>query len=91
MPLNKTPKLRNLTVVRSVFKEDGKYYPQVFLDECLYELQKCYNIKELMFQKELTSINQTNQNNVCFVIIGILKILVINFYHVLVIDAMIYQ
>ena len=38
LPLNKTPKLRNLTVVRSVFKEDGKYYPQVFLDECLYEL-----------------------------------------------------
>ena len=24
--------------VRSVF-EDGKYYPQVYLDECLYELQ----------------------------------------------------
>ena len=28
-----------LTVtVRSVFEEDGKYYPQVFLDECLYEV-----------------------------------------------------
>ena len=26
-------------VVRSVFQQDGKYYPQVFLDECLYELQ----------------------------------------------------
>ena len=25
-------------VVRSVYEEDGKYYPQVFLDECLYEL-----------------------------------------------------
>ena len=25
-------------IVRSVFEEDGKYYPQVFLDECLYEL-----------------------------------------------------
>ena len=23
-------------IVRSVFEEDGKYYPQVFLDECLY-------------------------------------------------------
>ena len=32
-------KLNMLTViVRSVFEEDGKYYPQVFLDECLYEL-----------------------------------------------------
>ena len=39
LPLNKTLKLHNLTViVRSVFKEDGKYYPQIFLDESLYEL-----------------------------------------------------
>ena len=39
LPLNKTQKLHMLTViVRSVFQEDKKYYPQVFLDECLYEL-----------------------------------------------------
>ena len=39
LPLNKTLKLQNITIiVRSVFKEDGKYYPQIFLDECLYEL-----------------------------------------------------
>ena len=25
-------------VAKSVFKEDNRYYPQVFLDECLYEL-----------------------------------------------------
>ena len=25
-------------IVRSVFEEDGKYYPQFFLDECLYEV-----------------------------------------------------
>ena len=25
-------------IVRSVFEEDGKYYPQLFLDECLYEV-----------------------------------------------------
>ena len=25
-------------IVRSVFKEYGKYYPQVLLDKCLYEL-----------------------------------------------------
>ena len=37
--LNKTLKLHNITVIiKSVFEEDGKYYPQVFLDECLYEL-----------------------------------------------------
>ena len=38
-PLNKIVKLHMLTIiVRSVFREDGKYYPQVFLDECLYEV-----------------------------------------------------
>ena len=38
-PLNKVLNLHYLTiVVRSVFQEDNKYYPQVFLDECLYEL-----------------------------------------------------
>ena len=37
LPLNKILKLHNLTIiVRSVF-EDCKYYPQVFLDECLYK------------------------------------------------------
>ena len=50
-------------VIRSVFQEDNKYYTQIFLDECLYELQKCYNMKELMFQKELILINQTNKKN----------------------------
>ena len=31
--------LHSLTIiVRSVFEEAGKYYPQVFLDECLYKL-----------------------------------------------------
>ena len=39
LPLNKMLKLHILTIiVRSVFKIDDKYYPQVFLDECLYEV-----------------------------------------------------
>ena len=39
LPLNKTLRLHNLTIiVRSVFEEDVKYYPQVFLDEFLYEV-----------------------------------------------------
>ena len=39
LPLNKTLKLHNMTIIiRSVFEEDDKFYPQVFLDECLYEL-----------------------------------------------------
>ena len=37
--LNKKWKLHMLTViVRPVFQEDKKYYPQAFLNECLYEL-----------------------------------------------------
>ena len=39
LPLNKPLKLHNMTItIRSVFKEDGKLYPQVFLDDTLYEL-----------------------------------------------------
>ena len=37
--LNKILKLQMLTIiVRSVFGKDSKYNPQVFLNECLYEV-----------------------------------------------------
>ena len=40
LPLNKTIEIPTMTiVVRAVFHENNKYYPQVFLDECLYKLQ----------------------------------------------------
>ena len=40
LPLNKMLEIQNATiVVRAVFHENNKYYPQFFLDECLYELQ----------------------------------------------------
>ena len=39
LPLNKPVKLRLLTtILRSAFSEDGKFYPQLFLDDVLYEL-----------------------------------------------------
>ena len=39
LSLNKALKFHNITIiVKSVFEEDGKYYPQAFLYECLYEL-----------------------------------------------------
>ena len=39
LPLNKQLKFLSVTIViRSVFKEDGKYYLQAFLDYCLHEL-----------------------------------------------------
>ena len=38
-PLNKPLKLHAMTIIiRSVFEEDGKLYPQLFLDDTLYEL-----------------------------------------------------
>ena len=41
LPLNKSLKLYNMTVtIRCVFSEDNELYPQVFLDDDLYELQK---------------------------------------------------
>ena len=39
LPLNKQLKFLSVTIlIRSVFEEDGKYYPKAFLDDCLYEL-----------------------------------------------------
>ena len=51
LPLNKQLKFHNVTItIRSVFEEDGKLYPQVFLDDTLYKLnvQKCWNTAELI-------------------------------------------
>ena len=39
IPLNKQLYFLNITVIiRNIFEKDGKYYPQCFLDECLYEV-----------------------------------------------------
>ena len=39
LPLNEPLKLHAMTIIiRSVFEEGGKLYPQVFLDDVLYEL-----------------------------------------------------
>ena len=44
LPLNKPLEFHNMTIIiRSIFEEDGKLYPQVFLDNTSYELsiEKC--------------------------------------------------
>ena len=39
LPLNKTIEIpRLIIVVRAIFLENNKYYPQVLLYECLYKL-----------------------------------------------------
>ena len=41
LPLNKMMEIRSMIIiVRAVFHENNKYYPQVFFDECLYKLEK---------------------------------------------------
>ena len=41
LPLNKPLKFHAMTIIiRSVFEEGGKLYPQVFLDDCLYQLEE---------------------------------------------------
>ena len=42
IPLNKPLKFQTLTIIiRCVFQEGEKLYPQIYLDECLYKLKKC--------------------------------------------------
>ena len=39
LPLNKILKFRILTIIiRNIFEKNGKYYPQIFLDDALYEV-----------------------------------------------------
>ena len=45
LPLNKPLAFRLMTItIRSAFEEDGKLYPQVFLDDTLYKL----NVKKML-------------------------------------------
>ena len=38
LPLNKPLKFHNMTIIITSVFEDGKLYPQLFLDDTLYEL-----------------------------------------------------
>ena len=39
IPLNKIMYLPTINItIRSVTKKDDKYYPQIFLDDCLYQV-----------------------------------------------------
>ena len=58
-------------VVRAVFHENNKCYPQVFLDECMYKILKCFIAIELTFLKELVLIRQMHQKGAMVVTIGI--------------------
>ena len=44
MPLNKPVKLHLLTIIVRCIFEDGKFYLQLYFDDCLYELRVAGNI-----------------------------------------------
>ena len=59
LPLNKPLKIHNMTItIRSVFKEDGKLYLQVFLDDTLYEL----NTKNVNCKQHIKVLEYDRQN-----------------------------
>ena len=90
LPLNKLLKFPTMTIVlRSVFEDDGKCYPQTFLDEFLHELQKIIRYEKIDVSEGI-DMNKVHQKNVCFVIIGILKMLVITLNHTFVVNVMMY-
>ena len=64
--LNKQLKFHNLTIiVRSVFEQDDRYYPQVFSDDCLYELQMIQY--ERVDISEGIDINKLNKPKECMI------------------------
>ena len=75
-------------IVRSAFEDEGKFFPQAYLDECLYELQRLeYDRIDI---SEGIDINKTNASKECvFVPIGILKILVLSMSHIFAVVVMI--
>ena len=75
LPLNKPLKFHLMTIIiRSVFEEDGKLYPQVFLDDSLYEfitqnINCKQRIKMLEYDRidisESIDVNKTNLSKEC--------------------------
>ena len=79
LPLNKPLKFDAMTIIiRSVFKEDGKLYPQVFLRWRFVWIVKMLQYRKFDVSEGIYINKQLHQNNVCFVIIGTLKMLNLN-------------
>ena len=99
LELNKPLKFHLITkIIRSVF-EDGKPYPQVFLDDALYKLRmkKMLEYDRIDFSGGIKikqgikeGIKQAHQKNFIFVTAGILKILVLSMSHIFAMVVMIW-
>ena len=65
IPLNKMIYLPTITrTIKSVTKKDDKYYPQVFLDECLYQIIKRLEYDRIDFSEGI-DINKTSASKEC--------------------------
>ena len=73
IPLNKILKFRILTIIMgNVFEKDDKYYPQIFLDDCLYEIQMLeYDRIDISEGADVNKSKMINQKNVIFATTGI--------------------
>ena len=38
LPIDNIINMHQVTIIRSIFAQNGKFYPQLFLDDALYEL-----------------------------------------------------
>ena len=56
-------KCLSITVLASVIKTDNKYYPQTFLEECIYKQQKQKQQKNYIAEKELESDSDSNNQS----------------------------
>ena len=82
LPLNKTIKIPTITiVVRAIFLENNKYYPQVFLHECLCKIY-------MKSKNELKEIDI--KNRVCYYFNDIINGTKINFSNIL-LDKKLYE
>ena len=65
LPLNKPLKFYNMTVtIRCVISEDNKLYPQVFLNEALYSLQKMLKYDKIDITEGI-DVDKTNKSREC--------------------------
>ena len=63
--LSKPLKFHAMTIIiKCVFEEGGKFYPQVFLDDALYELWNCYSMKKIDVSEGIET-NKTSASKQC--------------------------
>ena len=90
IPLDKPLKFPSLiTIIRCAFQNGKILYPQIYLDECLYELWKMLEDDRTDISEGVDVMQQINRKNVYFVIVGIFYIKTLVMDHIFVMVAII--